>query len=126
MARQMKDSGIAWIGEMSEGWELQKGKYLYRQRSEKGNSIELQLLSPTQKYGVIPQSLYEKISGMKPVQLDAKADLEQFKSIYARDFCISLRSFQGGFEYSQYNGVVSPAYQVFYRQSDTTICVDAF
>ena len=76
MARQMKDSGIAWIGEMPEGWELQKGKYLYRQRSEKGNSIELQLLSPTQKYGVIPQSLYEKISGMKPVQLDAKADLE--------------------------------------------------
>lgn len=124
MARQMKDSGIAWIGEMPEGWELQKGKYLYRQRSEKGNSIELQLLSPTQKYGVIPQSLYEKISGMKPVQLDAKADLEQFKSIYARDFCISLRSFQGGFEYSQYNGVVSPAYQVFYRQSDTTY--DAF
>ena len=103
---------------------MQKGKYLYRQRSEKGNSIELQLLSPTQKYGVIPQSLYEKISGMKPVQLDAKADLEQFKSIYARDFCISLRSFQGGFEYSQYNGVVSPAYQVFYRQSDTTY--DAF
>ena len=29
-------------------------------------------------------------------------------------FCISLRSFQGGFEYCQYEGVVSSAYQVFY------------
>ena len=124
MARVMKDSGIEWIGEIPANWDLQKGKYLYCQRSEKGNSVELQLLSPTQKYGVIPQSLYEKISGMKPVQLDAKADLEQFKSIYSGDFCISLRSFQGGFEYSQYNGVVSPAYQVFYRQNDTTS--DAF
>ena len=124
MARQMKDSGIEWIGAIPANWKLQKGKFLYRQRSEKGNSVELQLLSPTQKYGVIPQSLYEKISGMKPVQLDAKADLEQFKSIYTGDFCISLRSFQGGFEYSQYNGVVSPAYQVFYRQTDTTS--DAF
>lgn len=124
MARVMKDSGIEWIGEIPANWDLQKGKYLYCQRSEKGNSVELQLLSPTQKYGVIPQSLYEKISGMKPVQLDAKADLEQFKSIYSGDFCISLRSFQGGFEYSQYNGVVSPAYQVFYRQNDATS--DAF
>lgn len=36
------------------------------------------------------------------------------KTIHKGDFCISLRSFQGGFEYSKYEGVVSPAYQVFY------------
>ena len=34
------------------------------------------------------------------------------------DFCISLRSFQGGFEYSEYEGVVSPAYQIFYKKED--------
>lgn len=113
--RQMKDSGIAWIGEIPAEWELRKGKYLFSQRSEKGNTKELQLLSPTQKYGVVPQSVYEELSGMKAVKLDESADYSSLKSIYEGDFCISLRSFQGGFEYSKYNGVVSPAYQVFYK-----------
>lgn len=65
----MKDSGIEWIGKIPEHWKIQKGKYIFTQRSEKGNSIELQLLSPTQKYGVIPQSLYDEISGMNSVKL---------------------------------------------------------
>ena len=30
MVRKMKDSGIEWIGEIPEGWELRKGKSLYR------------------------------------------------------------------------------------------------
>lgn len=30
MARKMKDSGIEWIGEIPEGWEIRKGKSLYR------------------------------------------------------------------------------------------------
>ena len=30
MARKMKDSGIEWIGEIPEGWEVSKLKYLGR------------------------------------------------------------------------------------------------
>ena len=118
MARELRSSGIEWIGDIPRSWKLLKGKYLFRLRNEKGNSIELQLLSPTQKYGVIPQQMYEELSGMTAVKLDDNADLSTFKSIYEGDFCISLRSFQGGFEYSNYNGVVSPAYQVFYKTTD--------
>ncbi|SDB40401.1 type I restriction enzyme, S subunit [Ruminococcaceae bacterium FB2012] len=55
---------------------------------------------------------------MKAVKLDENTDFNSMKSIYNGDFCISLRSFQGGFEYSEYNGVVSPAYQVFYKTAD--------
>lgn len=118
MARELSNSGIEWIGDIPKSWKLLKGKYLFRLRNEKGNSIELQLLSPTQKYGVIPQQMYEELSGMTAVKLDDNADLSTLKSIYEGDFCISLRSFQGGFEYSNYNGVVSPAYQVFYKTAD--------
>ncbi len=110
----MKDSGIEWIGDIPEHWGIMRGKYIFVQRNERGNIIQLQLLSPTQKYGVIPQDLYEEISGYKAVKLDEKADLSLLKTIHKGDFCISLRSFQGGFEYSEYEGVVSPAYQVFY------------
>ena len=111
---EMRNSGIQWIGNMPSSWSVLKGKYMFAQRSLRGNSIELQLLSPTQKFGVIPQTRYEELSGMNAVKLNEKADLSLFKTIHKGDFCISLRSFQGGFEYSEYEGVVSPAYQVFY------------
>lgn len=112
MARKMKDSGIEWIGEIPEGWELIKAKYLFSQRNEKGNST-LVLLSPTQKYGVIPQSQLEGV-----VQVKETTDLRAFKTIHIGDFVISLRSFQGGFEFSNYEGVCSPAYQVFHATKD--------
>ena len=112
--RQMKDSGIEWIGEIPENWNTKKGKFIFKQRNSRGNDIELQLLSPTQKYGVIPQSMYEQLSGMKAVKLDESTDFALLKTVHKGDYCISLRSFQGGFEFSEYDGVVSPAYQVFY------------
>ncbi len=112
--RQMKDSGIEWIGEIPEEWQLDKGKSIFCQRNERGNNIELQILSPSQKLGVVPQSLLEERTGHIAVKVKEETDLRAFKTIHKGDFCISLRSFQGGFEYSAYEGVVSPAYQVFY------------
>ena len=74
----------------------------------------MQLLSPSQKFGVIPQSKLEELTTQKVVKLNEKVNLAELKTIHQGDFCISLRSFQGGFEYSEYEDVVSPAYQVFY------------
>lgn len=111
---KLKDPNIEWLGKIPSNWNLIKGKYLFTLRTTKGNTKQVELLSPTQEYGVIPQKLYEKLTGMRPVKLKSNTDLNQMKSIYKGDFCISLRSFQGGFEYSNYDGIVSPAYQVFY------------
>lgn len=111
--REMKDSGTLWIGEIPKEWEIQKAKWVFKERNEKGNSIVLQLLSPSQKYGVIPQSELDSV-----VKVKEDTDLSTFKTIHAGDYCISLRSFQGGFEYSTYEGVVSPAYHVFYANGE--------
>lgn len=105
---------LEWLGSIPSHWDIQKGKFVFKQRNSKGNSKNLELLSPTQKYGVIPQMKYEELTGMGAVKLNDKIDLNGLKTICKGDYCISLRSFQGGFEYSQYEGVVSPAYQVFY------------
>lgn len=102
-----------WIDKLPQHWELEKAKYAFTLRSTKGNTHNLELLSPTQKYGVIPQSQLEGV-----VLVNEKTNLETFRTIHIGDFCISLRSFQGGFEYSTYEGVVSPAYQVFYPTID--------
>ena len=107
--RKMKDSGIEWIGEIPENWECLKAKQIFKQRNSKGNVVEVQLAA-TQKFGMYPQNLLEGV-----VQVKEDTDLQQFKTVHKNDYVISLRSFQGGFEMSDYEGVCSPAYQVFYN-----------
>ncbi|WNF36854.1 restriction endonuclease subunit S [Bacillaceae bacterium IKA-2] len=105
-----KDSGVDWLGEIPEGWETARAKNHFVQSFEKGNNT-LMLLSATQSDGVVPK---ENLEGV--VQVKEDTDLSIFKSVHAGDFVISLRSFQGGFEMSEYEGVITPAYTVFRRK----------
>ena len=64
------------------------------------------MLSATQDRGVIPRS---------QVDIDIKYDKSSvlgYKKVSKGNYVISLRSFQGGIEYSEYDGLVSPAYIV--------------
>ena len=99
MMRQMKDSGVEWMGQIPEKWKVQRAKTLFLQRLTKGNQYTV-LLAATQKHGMLPQSEVEGV-----VQVKEDADLQQFRTVHKNDFVISLRSFQGGFEFSQYKGV---------------------
>lgn len=108
MERKYKESGIEWIGKIPETWNVDIAKRVFKQRRDKGNE-ECQLLAATQKYGMYPQHLLEGV-----VKVAADTDLSLFKTVHKNDYVISLRSFQGGFEMSEYEGVCSPAYQVFY------------
>lgn len=105
----MKNSGVEWIGKIPDEWEITRSKNIFTQRSSKGNSVEEQLAA-TQQHGMYPQRLLEGV-----VQVKEDTDLQQFKTVHKNDYVISLRSFQGGFEMSDYEGVCSPAYQVFYN-----------
>lgn len=100
-----KDRGVEWLGEVPEHWNTLRMKYAFNERSQKGFSNE-PLLSATQMYGVIPQSLYENRTVV------ATKGLETLKLVLEGDFIISLRSFQGGLEYAHYRGIISPAYTV--------------
>ena len=107
-----KDSGIAWIGEIPSKWEVEKVRHLFKQRNSKGNATAV-LLSATQLNGMYPQHLLEGV-----VQVHQDTDIQTFRTVHKNDYVISLRSFQGGFEMSDYEGVCSPAYQVFYNTSN--------
>ncbi len=52
--REMKDSGVAWIGEIPKDWNIQNISSLYTIRNEKVSDIDYQPLSVTMK-GVVPQ-----------------------------------------------------------------------
>ena len=57
MAREMKNSGIKWIGDIPNTWKLEKIKYSLKERIEKNVPIKSkQILSLTAKQGVV---LYE-------------------------------------------------------------------
>ena len=101
----MKDSGIPWIGMVPEHWKLTRIKFLFNEISETEHPEELCLCS-TQKYGVIPQSMYEN----RVVVVNK--GLENLKFVRKGNFVISLRSFQGGIEIAYYQGIISAAYTI--------------
>ncbi len=86
-------------------WQKLPAEEIFKYYSKKGFKNEI-LLSVTQDKGVIPRNLLEARVTMPSGELDS------FKLVDEGDFVISLRSFQGGLEYSKYRGVVSPAYTV--------------
>ena len=102
---EYKDSGVQWLGEIPSHWELRKMKYTFCERSQKGFPNE-PLLAATQNHGVIKKSDYENRT------VEATKNLDTLKLVEKGDFVISLRSFQGGIEYSYCRGIISPAYTV--------------
>lgn len=108
-----KDSGVKWLGQIPQHWEVRKIKYVFTERTEKGFPEEPVLCS-TQKYGVIPQSMYENRVVVVNKGLDG------LKLVRKGDFVISLRSFQGGIEYAYYQGIISAAYTILEKKDNVS------
>lgn len=87
-------------------WNYVKANEIFKSIVDKSHGGKLEVLSSTQDKGIVPRS---------QVDIDIKYDensLSTYKKVCEGDFVISLRSFQGGIEYSNYAGIVSPAYTV--------------
>ncbi len=90
----------------SGAWSFLKAKEIFQNISDKDHNGDLAVLSSTQDRGIVPRD---------EVDIDIKYDacsLVNYKKVSKGNFVISLRSFQGGIEYSTYTGLVSPAYTV--------------
>ena len=87
-------------------WELFKAKDLFKNHSNKNHDGELPILAATQDRGVV---LRDSI-GIK-IQ-STTSSVKSYKIVEKGDFVISLRSFQGGIEYSDLKGICSPAYTI--------------
>lgn len=105
--RPMKESGIEWANLIPSEWENVNPKALFSQRKEKAVPGERQLTS-SQKYGIVYQDDYMELTGSRVVVV--QKDFDILKHVEAGDFIISMRSFQGGLEYSTKTGSISSAY----------------
>lgn len=106
---EYKDSGVEWLGEIPSHWDYFDGKRIFSSVRKQALSSDEQLAA-SQKYGVIPQNLMMQLNDSK-VMLALKGT-ESFRHVEKNNFVISLRSFEGGIEHSNYEGCVSPAYTV--------------
>ena len=106
MARKMKDSGIEWIGEIPEGWEVSQLKYATRWKSEKG-CPNAPVLSLYRDFGVVPKDSRDDNHNVTSL------DTSNYKVVDVGDLVINkMKAWQGSMAVSDYRGIVSPAYHV--------------
>lgn len=87
-------------------WGSEFGDEVFDQISNKDHNSDLPVLAITQEHGAIPRNLIDYHVSV------ADKSIEGYKVVEVGDFIISLRSFQGGIEYSKYQGICSPAYVI--------------
>ncbi len=117
----MKDSGVAWIGEIPEHWDTERSKWLFTVRTERARPGDQQL-SATQAYGVISQERFMELEGRRVTQITQHLDKRRHVEI--DDFIISMRSFQGGLERAWESGCIRSSYVVL--EPSKRINVDFF
>lgn len=93
--------------EVPSDWDFLRSRFLFNQRSSK-NHPEEPLLSVTQEKSLVRRD------ELGTNVWNPDSDISGYKLVKDGDFVISLRSFEGGLELSEVQGIVSPAYTVFY------------
>ena len=106
---RLKPSGVEWLGDVPEHWEMRRSKRLFSPRQELARPNGIQL-SATQAYGVIPQDEYERKAGRRIVKISLH--LDKRRHVEVDDFVISMRSFQGGLERAWATGCIRSSYIV--------------
>lgn len=103
----MKNSGAAWLGAVPAHWAVIQSRRIFAERNEKARDNDTHL-TVSQKYGLLPQREFMKREGRRVVIVQKGHEI--LKRVHVGDFVISMRSFQGGLEYSEHEGSVSSAY----------------
>ena len=104
-----KDSGVPWLGEIPEHWEILPNRAVFTEIKER-NHPDADMLSVTISKGVIRQrALLEDSSKKDSSNLDKAA----YKLVRRGDIAYNkMRAWQGAIGISEYQGIVSPAYVI--------------
>ena len=104
--REMKDSGIPWIGEIPKTWEVAPLWRTLRRRTEVGRPNEI-VLSLYRDLGIVPKDSRDDNHNVTSL------DTSSYKFVRIGDFVINkMKAWQGSMAVSSYQGIVSPAYHV--------------
>ncbi|OXZ26289.1 restriction endonuclease subunit S [Finegoldia magna] len=117
MTRKMKDSGIEWIGEIPEDWEIKRLQWGLSEIVKRNNPIQTEsILSLTKDRGVIP---YEDKGNQGN---KSKTNYEDYKLAYPNTIVMnSMNVIIGSVGLSDFFGCVSPVYYVFKARENNDI-----
>lgn len=104
---KLKESGVDWCPLIPEHWVPTNPKALFSLRNQRATEGERQLTA-SQKLGIVYQDEFMEMENQKVVTVEK--DFSILKHVEPNDFVISMRSFQGGLEYSEISGSISSAY----------------
>lgn len=114
--RKMKDSGVAWIGEIPDDWRLIRFKDKYRSVKEiaKGQSVNYERLALT--LGGVVKRPKDDSEGLQPKEFDSYQILRENDFIFKMIDLQNVSTSRVGL--SPYTGLVSPAYIRFSPKKD--------
>ncbi|AVL54865.1 restriction endonuclease subunit S [Roseobacter denitrificans] len=105
----MKPSGEDWLSDIPAHWTVVPPTALFTESKERARE-GTQMLSATQKYGVIPLAEFERLEQRQVTM--ALVHLDKRKHVEVGDFVISMRSMDGGLERARAVGNVRSSYSV--------------
>lgn len=106
---RLTPSGIDWLGDIPEGWEVVRLGALFNEVMEPG-AMDLPILSVSIHTGVSDEEIPEDDMDRKVTRSD---DRTKYRSVRPGDLTYNMmRAWQGGFGAVRVNGMVSPAYVV--------------
>lgn len=111
----LKESGIDWCPLIPKHWVTTNPKALFTLRNQRASEGERQLTA-SQKLGIVYQDEFMELENQKVVTVEK--DFSILKHVEPNDFVISMRSFQGGLEYSELSGSISSAYVMLIPNED--------
>lgn len=106
---KLKDSGVEWIGEIPEEWEVKRNSLLFLEKKLAGNE-SLPILSVSIHTAVSNEQLSDEENIRGQVRIEDKASYKMVKPGYI--VYNMMRAWQGGIGCVEINGMVSPAYVV--------------
>lgn len=114
--REMKDSGVEWIGEIPMDWGILPIKQLFLEVNERcENGQDYPLLSVSEYYGVAL-----KANKMNDGDMLTHAEtLDGYKICCPDDLVMNIMlAWKSAIGVSQYEGIVSPAYCVYRKKAE--------
>lgn len=106
---KMKDSGVEWIGEVPEHWEIRRMATLFREAIRPGDP-DLPILSISIHDGITDDELAPEDRDRRVSQIE---DRTKYKRVAPGDLAYNMmRAWQGAFGAVTVDGLVSPAYVV--------------
>lgn len=104
---EYKDSGLPWLGEIPNHWEVRRGKSVFKCIDVRSRSGDEELLTVSAKDGVVPRR-------EKKVTMFMAESYAGYKLCWPGDLVInSLWAWAGGLGFSRHHGIISSAYGVY-------------